>query len=166
MKWLISLIPVFVLSDETWQDFIVIPEGNIIDVLQVDYMPEVECLAYNIYHESRGERRQGMELVAQVTMNRVESEMFHDTVCEVVKAPYQFSWTRDGISDAADSEPEKWEKSYLMAIDFLYNGKRLVIEGLDTEKILFYHAIYVSPGWYGTKKVFRYRNHVFYKLKE
>ena len=48
------------------------------------------CLALNIYHEARGEPVIGQKAVAQVTMNRAGGDP--DKVCDVVFAPYQFSW--------------------------------------------------------------------------
>ena len=52
-----------------------------------------ECLAMNIYHESRGERLEGQIAVAQVTINRMEHTKWPSTICEVVYQPKQFSWT-------------------------------------------------------------------------
>lgn len=63
---------------------------------------EIECLAQNIYHEARNQGYKGMQAVANVTMNRVKSVKYKDTVCEVVYEKYrlksgkyscQFSWT-------------------------------------------------------------------------
>lgn len=86
-------------------------------------LPEVDvdqmhCLAKNIYFEARGESREGKIAVANVTVNRVESSRYPDSVCEVVhQAVYsrwwlehngrqvpvrnmcQFSWYCDGKSD-------------------------------------------------------------------
>lgn len=149
-------------ATESWRDAVIIPDGDIVDVLRAD-MTDLECLAYNIYHESRGEGRFGMELVAQVTMSRVWSRHFHNSACEVVKRPKQFSWTRDGKSDMTNSEPVKWAESYLIAIDFLYNGKRLKIDGIDVSRLLFYHAPHVSPKWVNVREVMRYNNHIFYE---
>ena len=56
---------------------------------------EVTWLAKNIYHESRGQNIKGQYAVAIVTMNRVHSGKFADSVEQVVKQPGQFSWYRN-----------------------------------------------------------------------
>jgi N-acetylmuramoyl-L-alanine amidase len=57
------------------------------------------CMVQNVYHESRGESLIGQAAVAHITLNRVRSPAFPDTVCGVVWQPRQFSWTEDGRSD-------------------------------------------------------------------
>lgn len=54
---------------------------------------EVECMTRNIYHEARGESIAGQVKVALVTLNRVYSNRWPNTICGVVYQPYQFSWT-------------------------------------------------------------------------
>lgn len=57
------------------------------------------CLALNVYHEARGESPAGQAAVAFVTLNRVRSAAFPDTVCAVVSqrrgGVCQFSWVCD-----------------------------------------------------------------------
>jgi N-acetylmuramoyl-L-alanine amidase len=57
------------------------------------------CMVQNVYHEARGEDVLGQAAVAHVTLNRVRSPAYPDTVCGVVWQPGQFSWTEDGRSD-------------------------------------------------------------------
>jgi spore germination cell wall hydrolase CwlJ-like protein len=57
------------------------------------------CMIQNVYHESRGEDALGQAAVAHVTLNRVCSSAYPDTVCGVVWQKGQFSWTEDGKSD-------------------------------------------------------------------
>lgn len=57
------------------------------------------ALACNIYFEAHTEGYKGMLAVATVTMNRVGSPHYPDTVREVVWAWKQFSWTHDGKVD-------------------------------------------------------------------
>ena len=57
------------------------------------------CLVQNVYHEARGEDELGQVTVAHVTLNRVQSPAYPDSVCEVVWQKGQFSWTEDGHSD-------------------------------------------------------------------
>ena len=103
----------------------------------IDLRQEAECLALNIYHEARSERTAGMWAVADVTINRVKSISYPDTVCEVVyqgpvyeswktarfpgipdemrifnpvKGQCQFSWYCDGKSDEP-LEPDSWQRA-------------------------------------------------------
>jgi spore germination cell wall hydrolase CwlJ-like protein len=57
------------------------------------------ALACNIYFEAHTEGYDGMMAVATVTLNRVGSRHYPDTVREVVWARKQFSWTHDGKVD-------------------------------------------------------------------
>jgi spore germination cell wall hydrolase CwlJ-like protein len=60
---------------------------------------ELGCLVANIYHEARGEVALGQAAVAHVTLNRVRSPAYPDSVCGVVWQSGQFSWAEDGRSD-------------------------------------------------------------------
>ncbi len=72
---------------------------------------EISCMARNLYFEARGEDIKGLSAVANVTLNRVKSSRYPDTVCEVVaedRGPgsydCQFSWFCDGKSDTPKNE--------------------------------------------------------------
>ena len=43
--------------------------------------PELECLAKTIYHSAFGADYDGKRLVGELVLNRVESDIFPDTVC-------------------------------------------------------------------------------------
>lgn len=62
--------------------------------INVTQKAEIECLAKNIYHESRGESLKGQMAVAWVTLNRTRHPSFPNTVCKVVNQPHQFSWVK------------------------------------------------------------------------
>jgi spore germination cell wall hydrolase CwlJ-like protein len=77
---------------------------------------DVEWLAKNIYHESRGQSIRGQYAVAIVTMNRVESGKFPNSVQKVVTQPGQFSWYRNkSISKIRETD------SYNIAKDIARN---------------------------------------------
>jgi spore germination cell wall hydrolase CwlJ-like protein len=57
------------------------------------------CMVQNVYFEARGEDALGQAAVAHVTLNRVRSPAYPDSVCDVVWQRDQFSWTNDGRSD-------------------------------------------------------------------
>ncbi len=72
---------------------------------------EFDCLQKNIYFEARNQKTlQAYQAVALVTMKRVASEFYPDSICEVVKQSRRwngqvirnkcaFSWFCDGKSD-------------------------------------------------------------------
>ena len=89
----------------------------------------------------------GKLAIAEVTMNRVESNKYPDTVCEVVWQRKQFSWTDDGKHDDPSRYKSKidkaaWRDSQVMAY--------MVISGelpLASTGVTMYHAEYVKPYW-------------------
>lgn len=123
---------------------------------------ELKCLADNIYFESLIEPVAGQIAVANVTMNRVNSPHFPNTVCEVVWQKKQFSWTHDGKSDVP-SEKVLWFEVYNIA-EKVYNGEISDI----TEGSTFYHADYVNPSWASKmdRKVVKIGRHIFYWNKD
>ena len=104
------------------------------------------CLALTVYFEARDQSTLGQLAVAQVVMERVESDRFPDTVCDVVKQGgdfrrYQchFSWYCDGLSDSPTDE-RAWERAFLTASAAL-SGTR----SADLAGVTHYHGDYVSP---------------------
>lgn len=92
------------------------------------------CMAQNIYHEARGESREGKIAVAHVTLNRVRHSSYPDTICDVVyqgpisawylkeknkvvplRHKCQFSWWCDGRSDMVGDQ-EAWKDSLSIAL--------------------------------------------------
>ena len=49
-------------------------------------LASIECMALNIYHESRNQTLGGRLAVGYVTLNRVHNDKYPDTICGVVKA--------------------------------------------------------------------------------
>ncbi len=126
--------------------------------------PELQCLALNIYHEARSEPELGQIAVAQVTLNRVQSPAFPDSICAVVKqgeqrpGRCQFSWWCDGRSDLP-AEPDAWQKALAL-------GQRLLEDrAIDpTQGALYYHATSVKPDWAERfKRTTRIGRHLFYR---
>jgi len=127
----------------------------------IDYSKkDLFCMAKNIYHEAGHEPNLGKYAVAQVTINRMESPLFGDRVCEVVFEHKQFSWANyHGRRWTTPSGPA-WNEAKRIAHDVLENNKR--IKGMDDA--LFYHATYVRPYWARTKdRLTRIGLHIFYE---
>ena len=116
----------------------------------------VYCLAENIYHEARNQPVEGQVAVAQVTLNRVHSAKFHNTVCEVVYAPYQFSWT------SSKNKPIQDAKAWLMSL--VIAQVVLIAHSKNPEfTATHFHARSVKPSWARKKKkVVAIGDHVFY----
>ena len=118
---------------------------------------ELDCLAKNVYYESRGEPMVGQYAVAEVTMNRVASSDFPDSVCDVVYARGAFSWT------ASDSlkEPYGFEWWRAQTVARSVHGNHASPYVGDA---LFYHATYVSPRWAQTRpQIALIGGHLFYR---
>ena len=75
---------------------------------------EIECLAKNIYFESRGEPEAGQFMVGFVTLNRMRDERWPNTICKVVYQRNQFEWTRD-IHSNTPKNGELYNKAIYIA---------------------------------------------------
>ena len=128
---------------------------------------DLMCLARNVYHEARGEPTAGQYAVAEVTLNRVGSRHFPDTVCDVVyekrfdagrnRLVGAFSWTElDSVSKPTGLA---WRRA-VRAAEAIYDKQREpTVKGA-----LFYHADSIEPRWAGEKKqVARIGSHIFYE---
>jgi|GEM_PF-1721529 len=121
---------------------------------------EIEWLARNIYHEARGESWEGMLAVGIVTLNRVNSPYYPDTIEGVVKDYKQFSWFWDGMSDKIRDQ-QAWKRAKAAAAEVLFNPDHPLAGEL--KDALFYHADYVDPYWAGGKmQVATIGRHIFY----
>ena len=116
----------------------------------------VLCLALNIYNEARGEPLEGQYAVAQVVLNRVNSNKWPDTVCKVVYQPYQFSWT---FKQFTLSEAAALDRATKIAEDVL-------VYGINTSSVVcadHYHNFTVNPHWAQTmEQEVTIGNHIFY----
>ncbi len=126
---------------------------------------QLACLARNIYYEAGSEPFEGKVAVAQVTLNRVESGLFPNDICQVVyqknvfyeKVVCQFSWYCDREATVRPIHKGNYDESMEAAKKVLLEGFRL--PGIKTA--LFYHADYVNPGW-RKEKVAKIGRHIFY----
>ncbi len=110
----------------------------------------------------------GQYAVAEVTLNRVASKRFPDTICEVVheqkwdiiRKRYvgAFSWTELD----ADMRPKKglaWQRA-ATAAEAVYDSD----EAPRLDGALFYHARRIEPRWAKTKKpIAKIGRHIFYR---
>jgi len=120
---------------------------------------QLYCLSQNVYFEARGEKTAGQLAVAMVTMNRVYSKQFPDSICKVVWQRRQFSWTHDGKSDLP-TERKAWKLARQIAkfVYTKYGSYKVMSNGaLDlTRGALHYYAPDLAdPKWAESKKVTR-----------
>ncbi len=104
---------------------------------------DVFCLAKNIFHEAGIESDIGKYAVAQVTLNRVASRKYPNSVCKVVLQRYQFSWANKRSMHWTHPKGPNWNRSYEIAQQVMGEGYR--VKGL--ENVRYYHADYVKPHW-------------------
>lgn len=138
------------------------------------FSEQFNCLAQNIYFEARSESQLAKRAVGYVTLNRVKSDLYPDSICDVVfqgvrtsggqvvKDQCHFSWFCDGKEDIIN-EPQAWLEAQKVAFMVLndYSNFPDPVEGA-----LMFHAYYVSPDWkYDYERVTRIDSHIFYKLK-
>jgi len=142
------------------------------EIADLQYQEQLQCMALNIYHEARSDSTLGQEAVGMVTMNRVYSDKYPDTICDVVYQSHlnsrgnpirnkcQFSWYCDGKSDVP-RDKVKFEEAMTNAKWVMnnYGSERDITEGA-----VMYHASYVNPYWSKAyTKTSRIESHIFYK---
>lgn len=120
---------------------------------------DFECMARNIYYEAGTESYTGKLAVAQVTLNRVKTGYWGKSICKVVYAKEQFSWTRVPKRAWLALKGNAWADSLQAANQVLSYGVR--VKPLKTA--LFYHADYVNPNWKDKdKQIAKVGRHIFY----
>ncbi|WP_246020600.1 cell wall hydrolase [Paracoccus subflavus] len=118
---------------------------------------DLNCLAEAIYHEARGESVKGQAAVAEVVLNRVDSNRFASSVCGVVNQPKQFSYTIGG------RKPIRNKSAYLRAREIareaLAGAPRMLTGGAT-----YFHTPAVSPSWaHRFQRTVRIGQHIFYR---
>jgi len=141
-------------------------------VVQMVNSEELECMSKNIYFEAAMESTAGKLAVAQVTMNRVRSTHYPNTVCKVitqgihykngfpVKDRCQFSWYCDGKLDEPQTTSSMWRASQEIAKYVLTTPDLKDI----TDGATHYHADYISsPRWASPRRrTVEIDTHIFY----
>lgn len=118
---------------------------------QEEWLGECELLAALVEAEAGNQDLKGKRLVADVVLNRVDSDRFPNTITEVIYQDYQFSTVLDGGLDRAtyNISDESFEAVRLEAIE--------CEERLDEEILFFTYGgfnPYCTPGY-------KYMDHYF-----
>jgi len=114
------------------------------------------CLAVAIYFEARGELLSDQIKVAEVIMNRVESERYPNTVCKVVKQSKQFSFLNGTPELTIEKKSKAWKNAVHLADITIKDG------GRSTSACHYAHTD-IDNVWTKKLKGYRYGNHVFYE---
>ena len=127
---------------------------------------QLVCLTRNIYWEAATEPFEGKVAVAQVTLNRMNSGKFPDSVCGVVyqktaiynKVVCQFSWFCETNHLTRPVHNKLYLESEEVAKMVLLEGFRLP----NLKEAMYYHADYVNPRW-NKPRITQIGRHIFYK---
>jgi len=133
--------------------------------LQHREQQELQCLTANVYWEARSEPVLGKIAVAQVTMNRVRSGRWPDSVCAVVhqrshRGPHarcQFSWTCNARLRSASINDQQWQHSHHIAQQVFRN----TVSVPELNHAYYFHSTSVQPRWPYQRRL-RIGNHWFY----
>lgn len=144
--------------------------GRIIDVSVIDRIEVGEksdqwtCLAEGLYFEARGESVAGQFAVAEVILNRVDSNRYPDTVCGVLAQgarnlnACQFSYNCDGAPETI-REHRAYDRVGKVAWLMLQGRPRML-----TGQATHYHTTAVSPRWSRRlERTAHIGEHVFYR---
>jgi spore germination cell wall hydrolase CwlJ-like protein len=105
------------------------------------------CLAEALYFEARGESVKGQFAVAEVILNRVDSSLFPNSICGVIKQgtgrkyACQFTYTCDGHKEVIN-EPGAFTRVGKIAKLMLAGAPRPLTSGAT-----YYHTKAVRPNW-------------------
>ena len=124
---------------------------------------QLSCLARNIYYEAGSEPFEGQVAVAQVTLNRAESNKFPNDICEVIYQKNgllcQFQWYCSNPNNALRPiNSGQFNQSMEVAKKVLLEGFRLP----SLNKALYFHNTQVSPNW-NKKRITQIGGHIFYE---
>lgn len=151
------------------------------DRMTPEAQQQVKCLAKNIYFEARNESKEGQMAVAFVTLNRVYSGEFPNTICDVVEQKKRVAQIGDNKVVCQFSWYCEKTPKYIYTKNILTNRNDMVYNEIrdlatyvyanygilpdPTQGSLFYHADYVRPGWRNLQKVTQIGAHIFYVKK-
>ena len=129
---------------------------------------QLECLVKNIYYEAGSEPFEGKVAVAQVTINRANSDKYPDDICEVIfqknifydKVICQFSWYCEKGNLPVKVNNAAYKESVIVARKVLLEEFRLP----SLTNAMYYHADYVQPNW-NLPKITKIGRHIFYGEK-
>lgn len=128
------------------------------DDIRAIFEQEVHCMSENIIYEAGNQTIRGKIAVAQVTLNRLNSGKFSNTLCKVIYQPHQYSWTM--MTNRPKYDIIDYKEAYVIALNVMSHKVALP----ELKNALYYHATYVHPVWrHDMVKVAQIEKHIFYK---
>ena len=125
---------------------------------------DIDALILNAFNEARGEPAAGIRAVLGVTMARVGSACYPDTVHDVVYQRKQFSWTwQHGSARTLSAAKSREPATYVRVKSVVYE---FIADGAKPSEAVLYHARGVSPSWARAAAVDRVSamgGHIFYE---
>lgn len=113
-------------------------------VKMFEYSDDQLCMAFALFHEARGEPREGQILAGLVTKNRVGLSGW-ENVCDVVFAPSQYSFTLEhpyiDMSDPVERQ------SFREALDLSRDLTMGAIPDISRNATHYYNPAKVTPHW-------------------
>lgn len=127
---------------------------------------DLSCLAKNAFYEARNQGDIGMAAVIDVTLNRVESSRYPNSVCGVVFQKYQFSWTHEKPQKVSNKELEvALNKAYEIAERKLRNHQHGIRKSVVGDSLWYYSDSIKTPYWARNgklRKLKKINNHTFF----
>ena len=137
----------------------------------IDRPEDMGCLVEAIYFEGRSESTSGMLAIGIVILNRVRSDNYPNTICDVVHEGHYWEGNpvkyKCAFTYWCDGKPERYNN--IRALAKVQEVVILLMDGVTIEGIDFathYHANYVSPYWaYSEDFIYvgRIGRHLFYE---
>ena len=126
----------------TANDYMPTPE----EIEEEMYFDSLEVMALCVMAEAGGECEQGIRLVVDTILNRVDSKEFPDNIMEVIYQPYAFSCVDNGMIDRVEPTETVF---------------RIVNEELENRTD--YRPLYFRTGRYADygKPLYKVGNHYF-----
>ena len=88
---------------------------------------ELKCMAENIYFEGRAEPMMGKVAIGKVVMNRIDSPLHPNTICEVVhEGPHRESWKTRG-KDVPDADRKFFPLRNKCDFSWYCDGKKDIV---------------------------------------
>ena len=131
---------------------------------------ELSCLAEAVYFEARSESFVAQLAVANVILQRVQSERYPDNICDVVRQGR--TWKGKPVRNKChfsywcDGKPEKFKD--LTSLIKIISVAEISLRGGQVKQTVgatHYHASYVTPRWASNpafKSLGQLGSHLFY----
>jgi spore germination cell wall hydrolase CwlJ-like protein len=132
---------------------------------------EKQCLVNTLWHESRGEGKEGIKAVLSVIKNRKEAEGFPGTYCGVIQQPRQFSYVHERQAKNLTLKPVVKTQQDKKILEFIeeISDKALKNSFQSTlpASVLWYTKVNVKRSWMKVKQIHAViGQHKFLKRKD